>query len=106
MEKCRYLLPCGMCDKFNEPCCLSAGEPIISPAKVTHIPEEGRTREILDSTSISSQLRTCGSCPDGMKNYLYLTHPPKIKCKVTGNFRFVDDVCDCDTLTAGGTDNG
>ena len=34
----------------------------------------------------------CGNCTEN-DGFIYTSLPPKVKCKITGQFRFCDDIC-------------
>lgn len=39
----------------------------------------------------------CGACNNCDSTNIYLTNPPKIKCKISGKLHFVTDCCDLPT---------
>ena len=88
-NECKYRLPCGWCDKRDRECKI-ATDTTTQLTSTVPIDETGTT----DLTAIKKLCCNCDTT-DGM---WYTSNPPKVKCLITGKFRFYDDVCDCDVI--------
>lgn len=71
MNNCKYRLPCGWCDKRNVKC-----EEQANPSNDTDI-----NVKLCDSSCIYT---------DGG---VFTSLPPKVKCKVTGEYRTIGSMC-------------
>lgn len=91
-ENCKYRLPCGWCDRQNKRCEMKKTSTLGTVTEIDTLEEHY-------ATAISSKKKSCGSCDctDGMA---YTSIPPQVRCKITGRFHYMDDVCDCDTIAA------
>lgn len=83
MVECKYLLPCGYCEKKDAPCTEVEFEKFDAQlSRVGQLFDKGFSNNI------------CGTCihTDGM---CYTSNPPQIKCVHTNKFHFYGDECDC-----------
>lgn len=86
MTECKYLLPCGYCDKKGAPCTVVEFEKFEAQAQLANM-----SAWFGNETNSN----TCGTCihTDGM---CYTSNPPQIKCVHTNKFHFYGDECDCE----------
>ena len=86
MVECKYLLPCGYCDKKGAPCTVVEFEKFEAQTQLANL-------HAWFGNEDSNQ--TCGTCvhTDGM---CYTSNPPQIKCIHTKKFHVYGDKCDCE----------
>ena len=52
----------------------------------------------LPSVTPKRKAMICGACSHSDSEVLYLTNPPRIQCRKTGNLHFTTDICDCENM--------
>lgn len=107
---CVYETPCGWCSKWDKKCDRKIGT---ATQKKENMPDENDIGKITAiETNMSDALtqatniiKRCGTCMNADRDSLYSPNPsnliaPNVRCNKTARWHSVDDICDCDTITA------